>query len=208
MSLKLRASRLYTPNSMLRRELDRVHEVTTGALDRLLEEHAPGSVADLKAGDPPYKGHLAARRRAMAEAHRRRVAVLVDVLGLEEAVRLGRERMFPVGLGMGEEARERLGVGDDMEDLVTAAEVLYRVLGIHFEAQRREDGSVLLRIDRCALSEGYDEATCMLMSATDEGMVRGLNPRVGMEFLERITTGRPACLADLTVFPGDGGASP
>jgi hypothetical protein len=208
MNLKLRASRLYVPNSMLRRELDRVHEMTTGALDRLLEEHSPGAVAGLEEGDPPYKGHLAARRRAMAEIHRRRVAVLVDVLGREEAVERGRQRMFPVGQGLGEEARERLDVGEDIKDLVTAARVLYRVLGIHVEAEVREDGSVLLHIDRCALSEAYDATTCMLMSAADEGMIRGLNPRVGMEFLERITAGAPACLADLRVSPEDGGAEP
>ena len=208
MSLKLRASRLYTPSSMLRRELDRVREETTGALDGLLEEHAPGSVQGLEEGDPPYKGDLAARRRAMAEAHRRRVAALVAALGREEAVRRGRLRLFPVGRGLGEEARERLGVGDDIGDLVTAAAVLYRVLGIHFEAETREDGSVLLRIDRCALAEGYDETTCMLMSAADEGMVRGLNPRVGMEFRERITAGGPACLADLTVSQQEGGEGP
>ena len=208
MSLKLRASRLFTPRSVLERELDRVAEMTTSALDDLLEEHAPGLVGPLRSGDPPYKGHLAARRRAMSEAHRRRVAALVESLGRETAVRLGRERMFPVGQRLGEEARQRLGVGDSMEDLVAAAQVLYRVLGIHFEAEAREDGSVTLQIDRCALSEGYDETTCLLMSAADEGMVRGLNPRVGMEFRERITTGRPACLADLNMGPDAGGDAP
>ena len=110
MSLKLRASRLYTPRSVLERELDRVAKLTIAALDGLLEEHVPEVLPDIRSGDPPYKGHLEDRRRAMAEAHRRRVAPLVATLGKDEAITKGREVMFPVGQRLGAEARARFGL--------------------------------------------------------------------------------------------------
>ena len=199
MSLKLSATRLFTPKATLLRELDRVAEMTTAVLDALVEEMVPGTLEALREGDPLMEGDLEQRRIAMATVHERRVASMVEAVGDDEAVRRGRKRLFPVGERLGAEARQRLGVGEDLGDLVDAATVMYRVLGINFEPEERDDGTLVLHIDRCALSEGYSEVTCRLMSAADEGMIRGLNPDVEMTFRERITGGCPACLADLTL---------
>ncbi|NIP35171.1 MAG: hypothetical protein GWN39_09460, partial [Thermoplasmata archaeon] len=43
----------------------------------------------------------------------------------------------------------------------------------------------------------YEGVTCRLMSAADEGMIRGLNPRAKMEFRHRMTEGMEECLADI-----------
>ena len=212
MGLRLRAAGLHIPRSVLLRELGRVAEVTIAVLDTLMDEHVPGTSGTLREGDPPMEGDIEQRRNAMAVAQERRVATLVEAMGVEEAVREGRRRMAPVGERLGAEARERLGVGDSITDLVDAARVLYRVLGIDFEAEVTGEDTAVLHIHRCALSEGYSEVTCRLMSAADEGMVRGLNPRVTMTFRERITAGSPSCIADLalevTRGGDDGGGAP
>ncbi len=209
MSLRLATAKLWMRTSVLKRELGRVAEMTIATLDEMVIEHAPETLEGIRAEDTPMDGDLEQRRRAMADAHRRRVAGLVEAMGRETAVEEGRRRISPVGVALGVEARERLGVGDDIEDLVEAAKVLYTVLGIEVdteEAEDGEDGSLVLRVDRCALSEVYDPTTCMLMSAADEGLVRGLNPRVQMTFNERITEGRPRCRATLVMVPKGEGA--
>ncbi len=211
MTVKLRLLSIWTPRRILIRELDRVAALTTGALDGLLRERAPGR----RVADIPLGGSLEERRAAMAANQRARVAALVEALGAEEAVRAGREALFPVGERLGREARGRLGVGDGFGDLVRAAKVLYRVLGINFDIAREgpgagtesepesEPGATLL-VDRCALSEHYTREACLILSAADEGVVRGLNPAMGMEFRERITEGAPKCVAQLRLSGGGG----
>jgi hypothetical protein len=200
MSLRLKVASALTSRSVLRRELARVAEVTTGVLDELLREYAPEGLDEVRSEDTGLGDDLDHLRRAMAEGHARRVHALAEAMGEEEAIREGRRRMGPVGERLGAEARERLGVDDTTGDLIAAAKLLYKVLDIEFKAEEHWDGSVTLHIGRCGLSDGYDGITCRLMSAADEGMMRGLNPRARMEFRHRMTEGASECLADIT-FP-------
>ena len=134
----------------------------------------------------------------MARAHDVRVAALCDVLG-EEGICLARRGLFQVGVELGEEARRRLKVGETGRDLVAAARLLYRILGIHFRAEVDREGGSRVRIDRCALSRAYSPEACLVLSATDEGVVAGLHPGARLRFLERMTEGRKACLASLSL---------
>ncbi len=204
MSLTLRVLAKKTPERVLLQELARVDELTTAALDGLLERHAPGALAGLRPRPDTPPTDLDGRRRAMASAHEARISALVSALGRERAVNLAREELFRVGIQLGEEARSRLGVGAGLEDLVLAARVLYRVLGIEFDVERSDEGGAVLRVDRCALAARYSEETCLALSATDEGVVRGLNPRVTMAFEERLTAGAPACVARLHIGDVEG----
>jgi hypothetical protein len=199
--MRLAAARLWMRESVMLRELERVSELTTAILDDMLEDHAPRASESITAADVTSEDGLEHRRRAMAEGHRRRVAALVEAMGEDRAMEEGRRRMYPVGERLGMEARQRLGLGEDLDDLVDAARLLYRVLGIEVDAEEDEAGNLVLRVDRCALAEVYDPVTCKLMSAADEGMVRGLNPKVRMTFVHRITEGRPCCRADLRIDP-------
>lgn len=199
MSLRLATAKLWMRTSVLKRELGRVAEMTIATLDEMVREHASEALKVIRAEDTPMDGDLDQRRRAMADAHQRRITTLVEAMGEEAAVEEGRRRIFHVGVALGVEARERLGVGDDIEDLVEAAKVLYTVLGIEVDREEGKDGTLVLRVDRCALAQVYDPTACLLMSAADEGLVRGLNPRVQMTFNERITEGRPQCRADLVM---------
>jgi len=197
MSLQLRLAALWTPPPLLARELDRVARVTTAALDALLAEHAPLSLDRVRHEDTPQSGTLAQRRAAMGEAHERRVVALVRALGPEQGAERGRAALFQVGLRLGREARSRLGVGESAADLLRAARVLYRVLGIAFTVRWQEGRPAFLHVHRCALAAHYAEVTCRILSATDEGVVRGLNPDAGMRFQGCMTAGAPQCLARL-----------
>lgn len=193
MGLRLRLTSLL-PAWAMRAELARVARETTGALDALLEEHAPQELARIRLAEGPVGGGMRALRAAMAVAHRVRVAALVDALGHDEAICRGRRVLRPVGRSLGAEMRARLGVGDTAGDLALAARVLYRLMGIHFCFRADTDGG-RLEVYRCALAEHYAETTCRVLNAVDEGVVQGLCPRARMRFLARLTGGCPRCIA-------------
>ncbi len=197
MSLKLWVASRWLPEGLLRRELALVTRMTVEALDRLVAEASPGPVSHPPPLDIETASNLAEMRRQMALAHNVRAAVLVTALGEAEAVTRGRAALFKAGLRLGEAARSRLGVGEGMLDLLNAARVLYRVLGIDFAVEKGEAGRSTLVVRRCALADVYTPVTCRVLSAADEGVVRGLNPRVKMTFTERITAGAPGCRAGI-----------
>jgi len=203
-SLRLALASIFLPPWTARRSLAEMAEATTGALDALLAERAPDRLTNIRKGERPARGGLAGRRRALAAAHRARVAALVEALGEAEGIRLAREGLFSAGVRLGEAARRRLGTSDDSRDLVRAARVLYRVLGIRFRAERSDKTEVRVRIDRCALAAGYGDLTCRALSAADAGVVAGLFPGARFTFQERITEGRPACLARIELPRRDG----
>jgi len=82
-----------------------------------------------------------------------------------------------------------------------AARAMYRVLGIRFTFSG-EGGEHRIEIQRCALSKHYSEFTCTVLSAIDEGVVRGLNPKASMSFKRKITSGYPTCMAHITITSG------
>lgn len=201
MNVRLALASLWLPPWVLRRELTRVGDATTAVLDQLLREHAPGRLEAMEESESPQRGSAGRRRAALAAAHTARVAHLIDVLGREAATAEARRRLFEAGVVLGDGARRRLGVGRTRRDLVRAARVLYRVLGIRFRAEWAADGEARVVITRCALAAEYTPEACLALSATDAGVVAGLWPGAGLEFDERITEGRPACIARLTL-PG------
>ena len=199
MGLLLDIAALWVPSFILWRELEGVARRTAAALDDLLEACAPRALPQVRLEDTPPAGSLAQRRAAMARAHNRRVTALAAALGQEEAVRRGRAVLFPLGLQIGREVRSRLRVGDSAGDLLRAARVIYRVLGIRFTVRWSGDRQGVLRVHRCALAEHYSDVTCAVLSAVDEGVVRGLNPRAGMVFRDHIPGGATECSAHLEI---------
>jgi hypothetical protein len=198
--LRLRLAAAWTPEATLLRELGRVEELTVQGLDGLLAQHAPGALESIKGEVAPPDGPgLVLRRAAMAQAHTARVEALVGAVGRDKAIELGRAAMREVGVRLGKEARARLGVGGSVDDLVRAARVMYRVLGIDFRIERPSPDRAVLRVSRCALSDWYTEEACLVLSAADEGVVRGLNPDIAMSFTSRITCGASECEAEITV---------
>jgi hypothetical protein len=199
MNARLAAASLWLPPWTVRRELERVAAATTPVLDRLLAARSPEALETIRRDEFPQRGSLRRRRAALASAHTVRVARLVELRGREEGIGEARRALFVAGGALGEEARRRLGVGRNRRELLCAARILYRVLGIRFRAEWRTPDEATVRIDRCALARGYSPEACLALSATDAGVVAGLWPGARLEFDERITEGKKACIARLSL---------
>lgn len=195
-NLKLRIASLWLPEYLLVQELNRVAKMTIDGLDNLLRKYAPEALNVINKDKMPMEGNLEERRTKMAADHNIRVDALIKSLGYDKAIKIGRESMFRVGQKLGREAKNRLNVGDNIQDLILAARILYKVLGIEFRVERQKDKTLLL-VQRCALARYYSPETCMVLSAADEGVVRGLNERVDLIFKERITENAPECIAQI-----------
>jgi hypothetical protein len=135
----------------------------------------------------------------MAKDHAKMVQALEIAVGHEKAVALGREALFMVGKNLGKQTRAKLGVGDNPKDLVKASRILYRILGINFEIEWLDGSNAKVVIDRCALAGEYSELTCEVLSATDEGVIKGLQPKAKLQFKDYMTSGCKNCHAEITI---------
>ncbi len=196
MGLRLLVLSWWTPKYVIRRELENISDKTTTALETIISKCAvtKANVANQKQRRPT---NIQEQRAAMAETHAKLVETLQAAVGQEEAVKLGREALFLVGQNVGKQTRGRLGVSDNPNDLTKAAKILYRVLGIEFHLEWNDQLSGTVIIDRCALAEKYSKLTCQVLSATDEGVLNGLQPKVTMNFKEYMTSGCKNCRADI-----------
>lgn len=185
----------WTPTYIIRRELATVSEQTVAALKALLTHYAPQEVTVYE--KKQTYGSIKEQRTSMAQTHSELVQKLVATLGHDGAVKLGREALFSVGQKLGEQTRSKLGVSDQPEDLTRAAKILYRILGIEFYLEGQGSSNLTVVINRCALTEHYSKLTCEVLSATDEGVIKGLQPSVTMKFKEYMTSGCKTCRAHI-----------
>jgi hypothetical protein len=108
-------------------------------------------------------------------------------------------RMSRNAYRLGAMLRRRLGVCT-RHDALRAARIAYRMLGIDLRATT--GGGVV--VERCAFADRYSPRVCRVMSSLDAGLIAGLTEGGRLRFSERITEGRPRCLATISW----GGASP
>ena len=195
MGIKLSILSWWTPKFVISRELSNVQALTVQALKETLRTHAPNTSVEAEVAE--NFGNIDEKRAAMAKQHTVLVEKLIEALGHEEAVRLGKEELFRVGVQLGSQNRRRLGVGDSKKDLVKAAKIMYRVLGINFSLKWDGPAQATLTVDRCALAQNYSELTCEVLSATDEGVIQGLNPDMSMKFEKWMTSGCKVCTAKI-----------
>jgi len=201
MGLKLRLLSWWTPKWFLKRGLNELAHSTINGLEEVLIKQAPEywkDSEDLKYSSNIFlKGNLQEQRMSMASIHKELVKTMIDAFGHDDAIILGRKVMFREGLALGNKFRIILGVGTSLEDLISAARILYKVLGIKFDIKEYETSEIVMVVNHCALAEYYGPDTCRVMSAADEGVVQGLNPKIKMKFQERITEGATCCLAPI-----------
>ncbi len=199
MGLKLLIFHLWTPKYIIRKELKKISDQTTVALKSLISKYAINEVIsrNQETKPPANPSSIQKQRAAMAQTQAELVETLEAAIGHEEAVKLGREALYLVGQNLGKQIRSRLGVSDNPKDLTKAAKILYRVLGIGFYLEWIDDSNAKAIIDRCALAEHYSKLTCEVLSATDEGVVKGLQPNATMKFKEYMTSGCKNCRADI-----------
>jgi len=197
MGIRLFILDLWTPKFVINAELDKVSALTTDALKELLNTQMPSATSEV--AQKGLSSRSAKEKRAfMSKEHKDLVESLALALGREEAVRLGRDALFKAGEQLGKETRLRLGVGNSRRDLIKAARILYRVLGISFKVEWQGQTNATLIVDRCELAKNYSELTCTVLSATDEGVVKGLNPDMNMKFETWITSGCSNCTAKIS----------
>jgi len=197
MGLKLLILSWWTPRYIIRKELKNISDRTTAALEGLIPKYAVKKL-DLT-NQKQWPSTIHEQRTVMAQTQAKLVETLEAAVGHEEAVKLGREVLFLIGQNLGKQARSRLGVSDNPKDLTKAARILYRILGIEFHTEWHDKSSATAIIDRCALAQQYSKLTCEVLSATDEGVIRGLQPNVTMKFKEYMTSGCKNCKADINL---------
>lgn len=197
MGLKLLVLSWWTPKFVVRKELSNVSTQTIAALASVLARYVPQATDHVVQEKPVPQTSIEGQRAAMAQTHAQLVDALEAAVGREQAVKLCREVLFTVGQKLGGEARSRLGVGNSQTDLIRAAKILYRVLGIEFALEWLDNTNLRLTIDRCALVGPYSKLTCEVLSATDEGVITGLQPNTTMRFRQYMTDGCSTCTADV-----------
>ena len=149
MGLRLRLLSWWTPNYIIYRELAHVSDHTIAAIESLLPKYGSPEFADGK--KQQGRVGIEQKRSNMAQAHARLVETLESKFGYEKGVALGRETLFSIGESLGKQTRIRLGVGDNPKDMIKAAKILYRIFGIDFHLEWRNESNATLIIDRCAL---------------------------------------------------------
>lgn len=176
MSLRLRALELYVPGWMARSAQRRLFDSTASAFGR--------DTVDVCGLD----------RRTLLERYasftaRCATQALADG-GDTDAVS---RRMWRTAYALGRSVRHRLGIRT-RDEALRAARLVYRIIGIDLRADRQ--GHVL--VDRCAFAHWYSPDICRLMSSLDAGLIAGLSRGGRLTFSERITEGRPRCLAQIS----------
>jgi len=195
--LKLRLLAAWTPTWVISEELKKVQDVTVGALSNLLRESGQNVDSEAIGSLEEVHKNINELRMAMAQQQATLVEALAEALGPSAAIEVGRETLFVVGQQLGRQSRDRLGVGSSRGDLERAARIMYRVLGINFQLKWQGTNEADVVVTRCALAQHYSMLTCMVLSATDEGVVNGLNPNTYMKFEKHITDGCKTCIAKI-----------
>jgi hypothetical protein len=186
----------WTPKFIVRKELKNISDQTTTALKALLTKNTIVEINIENQKQHPEK-NINQQRTVMAQTQSKLVETLEAAIGREETLKLGRQALFSVGQELGKQIRFKLGVSDDPKDLTKAAKILYRILGIEFHLEWLDNSNAKAIIDRCPLAEQYSKLACEVLSATDEGVINGLQPKVTMKYKEFITSGCKNCRADI-----------
>lgn len=175
MSLRLRALELHIPALVARSALHRLFDATASAFGR-----DPVDVRGLTHRE--LLERYAAFTIGCAE---RTPADLSHAQTVSDS-------MWRNAYALGQSLRRWLGVRTRGEAL-RAARIAYRMIGIDLTAD--EHGAVV--VDRCAFAAWYSPRVCHLMSSLDAGLIAGLTNGGRLTFSERITEGKPRCLASI-----------
>ncbi len=193
MNIKLFLMSLWIPKFVLINELKKTSKITNNCIDNILKSYSI-PIPDVENN---LRGNIEEQRLILANCHNIRLDTLIEVIGFDEALKVGRKELFKAGYIIGCEIKKRLNV-KNVNDAIIAARIIYKVLGINFTVEKRGK-DIILRIKSCELSTLYSAETCRIMSAVDKGVLKGLNDKIDMNFTTRITEGAEECAACLTI---------
>lgn len=168
MNLRLKALDLFFPRSLKRRKFRQLVTLTSNAF----EADAP-DIAGLSFGDALRTYALFTRNEALKSIDRRPLV---------------KDRLFEGGRNLGQELRRTLKVRTN-EDVLDAARILYRMIGIDI----RGTGSGEIAVSRCYFSKFYSSEVCKTIASLDEGLLAGLSGGAELKFLQTITEGNSSC---------------
>ena len=174
MNLRLRLLALYTPDWLQRYMLRELFQSTAAAFG------CPPPPPDGRA-PATLLAQYARFTQSMAEA-----ALEGDHSALPDL----ETRLYREAYALGARLRRLCGV-TTRQDVMDAAQWLYRILGIAF--QGTADGAIVIR--RCAFSDIYSGPVCRLISALDQGVLAGLAGGGQLTFQARLTEGAASCRA-------------
>jgi hypothetical protein len=198
MNIKLFFMSIWIPKFILNKELDQTAKIIDKYLDDLLKSYSISQPNIEKT----LSTNIEERRLSMAKGHKLRLNCLIEELGFESSLKVGRKELFKAGYIMGCEAKDRLNV-KTINDAVVAAHIIYKILGINFTVEKKEQ-QLVFNINSCDLASQYSAETCKIMSATDEGVLKGLNSNMDMKFKTRITEGAKECTACIDIKKNNG----
>jgi hypothetical protein len=193
MSIKLFLMSIWIPKFVLNKELEQTSDILNKQINDLMERYSISKPHI----DNQLKGSMEERRLIMANNHEILLNCIIERLGFEKALKVCREELFKAGYKMGCDTKKRLKV-KNIEDSIVAARIIYKVLGINFIVEEKGK-DIVLRIKSCELSASYSQRTCEIMSAVDEGVIMGLNDKMSMKFINKITEGADECTACINI---------
>lgn len=167
---------LHLPEPLMRLQLLELHRRSAAAFGCI-----PGSFECIAAG--PRRRLL--EKLAVFTRNQAQLALSAgsDVEALSDRLRREAEEM-------GRDLRQRLHLRS-RGDFHAALRIVYRALGIDLRVS--QFGEAVIR--KCFFSRFYSAPVCRLMSALDDGLVRGLSAGSGLRFTHRLTEGSPCCRA-------------
>jgi hypothetical protein len=174
MSARLRLLELATPERVARAGIRALFEATASAFGT--EVRVPRGTG----------------RRALIERYARFTSRAADGLQRRADADLVERRLWANANALGVILRRRLGVRT-RADALRAVRLAYRMLDIDLRADDRGD----VVVERCPFAARYAPTTCRLMSCLDAGLISGLTSGGRLSFSQRITDGRPRCLATI-----------
>jgi hypothetical protein len=163
------------PHFILRREMEKLFLLTAAAF-----------------GTDVPSAKDASREGLLGEYARFTKAAVEGAAARGEDLERLRERLFQRAFAYGERWRKRFRPSG-ANDVMKAAKVLYRAIGIEFHGTARGD----VEIRACFFSRYYDPGTCRTISGLDAGLMAGLSGGGGFVFSRRITEGHASCRARL-----------
>jgi hypothetical protein len=215
MNLLIRAAGIYTPTVFRRKKLLELFACTAAAFgcemppvrelhfDELLRcyalftaAHAGRALgADQPANASDFRAAIHSRRHAERPS-RAPFAAGGQVPGASISPGYDlpeiRRRLYDGAFRMGGDLRAAFRVSD-ASGALAAARVLYRALNI--DLTTNATGEIVIR--RCFFSGFYSGPVCHLIASLDQGLFAGLSGGCRLTFTQRITEGRPCCLAVL-----------
>lgn len=105
-------------------------------------------------------------------------------------LRFIKDRLYEEAHQLGQNIRKQFRI-KTQQDVVRAAAMIYRVLGIDFRCDLQ--GEALYT--RCFFSRFYTREVCEVISAIDAGVLAGLSGGARLSFRQRITEGQDCCRA-------------